>query len=204
MVGGTNVEECMGSRLVEVEGGVGLGVEDVLCFQLQEAVGEEQSRLVVIRLREMRCDAMLALRLRTILRLVAGVVAVEAGVVAVHLVLVACTTSLLSLPAAATVATLTLGLMLPTTAGASVVFLGRAGRAGAVSSLLLLLLPSEPLLLGVHQLPTNGNRLGQSFFLKIVHHLQPSGDLLNGEVLEVEEGLDRNLQLGVLLRRGLK
>jgi hypothetical protein len=60
------------------------------------------------------------------------------------------------------------------------------------------------LLLGVHQLPANGDRLGGRFIREIVHRLQPPSDLLDGEVLEVEEGLDRDPQQGVLLRHGSK
>lgn len=55
------------------------------------------------------------------------------------------------------------------------------------------------MLLNVHELPTNGDGLSRRFFLEIVHRLQPSGDLLNGEDLVGEEGLDHDLQLGVLL-----
>ena len=92
------VEEHTCPRFVDAEAGVGLAAEDVLlCFQLQEAVGEEQSCLVIIRLRDVRCAATLASRLRAILRPVAGAMAVEAGVVAVRVAFAAGATSLLSL-----------------------------------------------------------------------------------------------------------
>ena len=60
------------------------------------------------------------------------------------------------------------------------------------------------MLLGVHRFPADEDGLGRRFFLEIVHRLQPSGDLLDGEVLEVEEGLNRDVRLGVLLRCRVK
>ena len=93
-------------------------------------MGEEQSRLVVIRLREMRCVATLASRLRAVLGPVAGAMAVEAGVVAVRLAFATGATSLSSLPAAATVAplaTVALGLLLLAAAGTPAMLLGRTG-----------------------------------------------------------------------------
>jgi hypothetical protein len=106
------VQKCPGSRLIEVKVGVGLGAEHVL-LQLQEDVGEEQSCLVVIILHEMRCTSTLTSRLGAILRPVVGAITVEAGVVMVHLAFTARTSSHLSLLAAATVAALSLGLLLP-------------------------------------------------------------------------------------------
>ena len=68
-------------------------------------MGEKQgSRLLCFR--DVRCAATLTPGKRAILGLVLGAVVVEAGVVAVRLAFAAGATSLLSLPAAATVAML--------------------------------------------------------------------------------------------------
>ena len=40
--------------------------------------------------------------------------------------------------------------------------------------------------------------------VQIVHRLQPLDDLLDGEVLEVEQRLDGDLELGVLLGRSTR
>jgi hypothetical protein len=144
----------------------------------------------------------LASRLGAVLHLVAGAMAVEAGVIAVHLAFAAGTTSLLSLPATATVVALSLGLLLPPATRSATGFLGQAHRAGVVP--FLLLLRHEPLLLSEHELPTDGDGLEHRLLFQIIHRLQSPGHLLNGEVLEVDKSLDGDLELGVLLRNGAK
>ena len=105
------VEERVCSGLVDVD--VGFGAEAIaIRVQLEEAVGEEESRFTIIGLRGVRCSATLASRLGAILCLVAGAATVEAKVVAVGLVVTAGTSCLCSLPAAVAVTISSLGSFL--------------------------------------------------------------------------------------------
>jgi hypothetical protein len=122
--------------------------------------------------------------------------AVEVGVIAARLAFAIGTTNLLSLPTTATVAVLSLGLLLPPAMRLATGFLGQARQARVVPSLLLL--PREPLLLSEHQLPVDRDGLERRL-LQIVHCLQSPDHLLDGEVLEVKKSLNGDLELGVLL-----
>jgi hypothetical protein len=57
-----------------------------------------------------------------------------------------------------------------------------------------------PLLGHVQQLASDGGRLGIWRLLTVLHRLEPPGDVLDGELLEIEERLDRINDLRVPLR----
>ena len=75
-------------------------------------------------------------------------------------------------------------LLLLATAWTPATLLG-AERTG--SFLLLLLVEGASLLHPVQQLDSGGALLGVRCLLAVLHHLEPPGDVLDGELLEVKE-----------------
>ena len=104
----------MGSRLVDVDGGLG-SESHGLVVQLEEAMGEEEGHVAVIHLRDVRCPATLTSRLGVVLLPVALAAVVEADIVAGWLAITASAYCLPSLFAAIAVALFCLGLLLPST-----------------------------------------------------------------------------------------
>ena len=112
--------------------------------------------------------------------------AVQADVVAVGLAL------------AVIFAALVLGPLLLSATGTTSRLLA-AGRSRVLDALLPLLLPRVPLLLREHQLAIDDEGLPRDL-LQIVHRLQSTRHLLDGEIMKVEEGLDGDAELRVLGR----
>ena len=107
-----------------------------------------------------------------------------------------------SLPATVTFSSLGgLALLLPSATRPSTCFAAGGARATRV---LLLLLARQPLLLCEHKFAADGRGLVRRIVVEVVHRLQPPDDFLDGEVLEVEQGLDGDLELRVLPRRSTK
>ena len=153
--------------------------------QLDDAVRQEQPH-VNISLRDVSHAAVPA-RLGAVPCPVPGAVAVVAGVIAVRPAIAAGVTSFLPASAAGVTSiglTLSPGLVLPPTMGSTTPLLAILGRAGVVP-----LLAAGAPMLGVQQLA-----LLLRCAVPILHHLESPGDIVDGEILEVEKGLDQEDQ----------
>jgi len=159
--------------------------------QLDDVVRQEQPH-VHISLRDVSRAAVPA-RLGAVPCLVSDAVAIVAGVVAVRPAIAAGVTSFLPTPAAGVASTdlaLSPGLVLPSATRSATPLLAILGRAGIVP-----LLATGAPLLRVQQLA-----LLLRHTVLVLHHLESPGDIIDTEILEVEEGLDREDQLLVPLR----
>ena len=115
-------------------------------------MGEEEGRVTIIRLPDVRGTAALVLRLGALLCLVAGATTIEAEVIAVGLVVTTGASYLSSLPAALAITSLgAFPLLLPPATRTSTRLATGRSRA-ARTTRVLLLLARQPLLLHEHEL----------------------------------------------------
>jgi len=114
--------------------------------------------------------------------------AVEAEVVAIRLALAVRTSSLVRLRPSATgspAVAIAARLVLLASTGTPTSILGRPGR------FLLLLVEGPPLFGGVQKLATGVDGFGVVRQLMVLDRLELASDVLDGEPVEVEQGLDR-------------